>query len=137
MANFEDKKVTLSYTTWKFNAHDEEEEILHKLPRTTFARMFQAYEMIAAQTPRKDTCAKAFYADITMEGGPKNACYATMQLGVTLNKHPKQLCCDRQVIDTNECLENLGRGKCKCELGRKLGAILWPEMYAKNKQNTK
>ena len=35
------------------------------------------------------------------------------------------------------CLKNMQHGKCVCPAGRVIAAALWPEMYAKNKQNTK
>ena len=35
------------------------------------------------------------------------------------------------------CMEKFQAGKCTDEFMRKIGAILWPQMYAQNKQNTK
>ena len=44
---------------------------------------------------------------------------------------------DKKTATKRDCIYNISVGKCKCPIGRKLGALLWPQMYAQNKQNTK
>ena len=45
--------------------------------------------------------------------------------------------CTGQYIEPNQCLTNIMRGNCKCELGRRVGEIIWPAAYAYQNQKVK
>lgn len=137
-----DQRKIFAFYNYKRGTYESNETLRTKLTVKDAAKLHNIVKAIRpSKTPNKNYCLSDVMVQFYCVARSAGREFHRLELSNFQFRNTETTLCGNTTgrgADTQlDCLHKMERGECRCKLGQQIGAVLWPEIYAQNKEHTK